>query len=921
VESESIKSLPIDFRLTPNGIVVPQGESISDPWSQKLLSHFAKHECEGLLALAANPVPTQASASVLFWRDFSNKFLAALCHWPEGEHFFPAELDRPTSEQIQTCLNNSPPMAGAEYLNIPVLDQLWTRQLQWLENELKSYASLSAFLQDRAPTWSRVGRVTLHLAENKNDPDYPFAFMSTYSTGLSQNGRLQRQSLSLALQQYAGAKQKNELLKLLQPLQEAARQCPWMAELMETGDIFHPLVLTVAETYQFFRQIPVYEKSGLLVQVPNWWRKRPKPKVNVVVDVKPESNVGLSALLSFNLSMALGEEELSAEELQQCLNSSTGLIQLRGQWVEIDAQKLQQILDHWKKVQRSVDKDGASFIAGMRYLAGANADLSDKTDLPEDCAQWSQVNAGGRLQQALEELRSPSIHSGQQPQALQGQLRHYQIEGLNWLWLCSQLGLGACLADDMGLGKTVQILALLLRHQDAITTSNSAQNKTPSTSKTIASNNTRPSLLIVPTSLLGNWKAEAKKFAPNLRVKILHPSECFKEEWQTFHKQPEALLKNTDLVICTYGLLSRHEGLSDLTWQWLILDEAQAIKNPASHQSKAVKQFQSQARIALTGTPVENRLGDLWSLFDFLNPGLLGSANRFKDFSKKLMQGDHPSYAPLRRLIAPYILRRMKNDPRIAPDLPDKTEVQVYCGLVKTQAVLYQKNVSELTQALQQTEDDPFRRRGLVLKHLMQLKQICNHPSQFTGDGQYAKDASGKFLRLREICEEMASRGEKVLIFTQYREILDALNELVSACFNRPVLQLHGGTPAAQRKTLVETFQREDGPPAFLLSLKAGGTGLNLTAASQVIHFDRWWNPAIENQATDRAFRIGQKRNVLVHKFVTRGTMEDRIDELLRSKQAMVNTLLKEGAESALTEMSNEEILNIVALDIDKTII
>jgi superfamily II DNA or RNA helicase len=910
---------PFTFRLTPNGIVLPQGASAGDPWADKLLQSFARHECEGLLALAVTALPSQANVSALFWREISSQLLTALCHWPEGEALVPEELERPSEEKIQGWLNNAPPMDGAEYLSGAVLEQLWNRQLQWLAGELKAFPSLSAFLQDRAPSWSRVGRVTLHLAENKDDPDYPFAFMATYSTGLSQNGRLKRQTLGLALQEYAGAKQKTELLKLLQPLNEAARHCPWMAELMETGDVFHPLVWTVAETYQFFRQIPVYEKSGLLVQVPNWWRKRVQPRVNVSVDVKPKSNVGLAALLQFNISMALGAEALSSEELQQCLDSGTGLIRLRGQWVEVDAEKLQQVLAHWKNVQRRSGKDGMSFIEGMRHLAGASADLSGEVDLSDECAQWSQIHAGGQLKQALKELRAPHNLAGGQPEGLQGQLRHYQSEGLNWLWLCYQLGLGACLADDMGLGKTLQVLALLLRHKNSQREPAKSKKTTSSTQLQKPSSRVHtPSLLIVPTSLMGNWKAEAQKFSPDLRVIILHPSECPKDEWQEYQKSIHSILEHSDLVICTYGLLSRLKNLAEVTWQWLILDEAQAIKNPTSNQSKAVKQIPSQGRIALTGTPVENRLGDLWSIFDFLNPGLLGSAKKFKDFAKSLQKEDHVNYAPLRQLIAPYILRRMKNDPRIAPDLPEKTEMQVLCSLVKSQAVLYQKNVLELTQALGKTEGDPLKRRGLVLKHLMQLKQICNHPSQYTGDGEYGKDASGKFLRLREICEEVASRGEKVLIFTQFREILEALSELVSECFSRPVLTLHGGTPAAQRKNLVADFQREDGPPAFLLSLKAGGTGLNLTAASQVIHFDRWWNPAIENQATDRAFRIGQKRNVLVHKFVTRGTVEDRINELLNSKQTMVNALLKEGAEPALTEMSNDEILRMVALDIDK---
>ena len=322
--------------------------------------------------------------------------------------------------------------------------------------------------------------------------------------------------------------------------------------------------------------------------------------------------------------------------------------------------------------------------------------------------------------------------------------------------------------------------------------------------------------------------------------------------------------------------------------------------------------------MALTGTPVENRLGDLWSIFDFLNPGLLGSATRFKSFAKALENREHARYAPLRNLVAPYILRRMKTDPDIAPDLPNKTEMQVFCGLAKPQAVLYKQGVAALTKALEKTEDDGIQRRGLVLSYLTRFKQICNHPSQFVGDGLYDPAASAKFDRLGTLCAEIASRGEKALIFTQYREITEPLADFLASVFGRAGLVLHGGTAVKKRKQLVADFQSEAGPPFFVLSIKAGGTGLNLTAASHVIHFDRWWNPAVENQATDRAFRIGQKRNVLVHKFVTRGTIEEKIDALISEKQQMADALLEGGAERSLTEMSDDEILDMVSLDIER---
>ena len=471
----------------------------------------------------------------------------------------------------------------------------------------------------------------------------------------------------------------------------------------------------------------------------------------------------------------------------------------------------------------------------------------------------------------------------------------------------TQLGLGACLADDMGLGKTIQVIGLLLHIRNQ-----------PKPKTTLLP----PSLLIVPASLIGNWKAELTRFAPSLAVQIAHPSEGEEslplDDSAGAEKRLAQVLADCDLVITTYGMLTRNEPLRRRSWNVVVLDEAQAIKNSAARQTRTVKELRGAARLALTGTPVENRLSDLWSIFDFLNPGLLGGPKEFAALTKRLTASGGPGYGPLRTLIRPYLLRRLKTDKTVISDLPEKTELNAYCGLSKQQAALYEGAVRELSQQLKRVEG--MQRRGIVLSYLMRFKQICNHPSQLSGDGGYDPQLSGKFQRLGELCSELAERQQKVLVFTQFRELTRPLAEFLAAVFGRAGLVLHGGTPVGRRRTLVQDFQREEGPPFFVLSLKAGGTGLNLTEASHVVHFDRWWNPAVENQATDRAFRIGQRRSVLVHKFVTRGTLEERIDELIAQKQSLAGELLEGGGETLLTELSDQELLRFVSLDLRKAV-
>lgn len=890
-----------EIQLTPTGNLrwIEAESADRDLLDPAVRDAFVLDWREGLFLLAARRPETAAWPSLRYWQTFSEAYVAALCHVPPEAP--DTVIQAPTPEQLDAWLLGAPPLRGGEYLTAELLVEIWNGLNDWVQQALRADGSLDRFIERRAPKWRQVGRVWLHLAENKSDPEFPFAFMATYTSGLGSGGRLKHLPLGTALQQYAGAKNRAALIRLLTPVQRAAERCPWMKQLVDSGQIYQPTAWSVQRAHRLLISVPQLEACGLSVRVPDWWKARPRARVSVNIDIRDAARIGTDAMLDFDVRVALGDSLLSPRELEDLLAGDDGLVLFKGQWVEVNREKLEQALEHWRAVEKQADSGQISFIEGMRLLAGAPADLSLEPAMEAE-QEWMHLQAGSRLRELLTGLRHPDqLKSVDAGAALRATLRPYQREGVNWLRFLSGLGLGACLADDMGLGKTLQVLALMLATRQGAAAAQA------------------PSLLVVPASLLGNWRSEAERFAPTLKLQFLHPSECAADALERIALAPAAELQGVDLAVTTYSMLHRQAWLRDIGWQSVILDEAQAIKNAGTRQSKAVKHLSAHSRIALTGTPVENRLGDLWSLFDFLNPGLLGSASVFKSFVKQLEQREQVSYAPLRQLVSPYILRRMKTDRSVIADLPEKTETQCFCALTRTQARLYQQTVESMRAALGKA--DGIARRGLVLQTLMRLKQICNHPSQRSGDGDYVAADSGKFLRLAELCEELAERQERVLVFTQFREIIDPLVSHLAGVFQRPGLSLHGGTVVGARKAIVERFQADGGPPFLVLSLKAGGTGLNLTAASQVIHFDRWWNPAVENQATDRAFRIGQKRPVLVHKFVTAGTIEERIDAMIADKSKLADDILKADGEVNLTALADEQLLELVRLDVKRALI
>ncbi len=867
--------------------------------SKALLEAYGESPARGMLHSASVEMDAVLPASFEFARSIARLYLTNLCKAATSEPGVPIPEIPPPVADLERAVLQAPPMTGLEYLTADVLANWWQDLDSLTRGEIAKHpGGAQGYLRERNPHWRFVGRVTLHLAENKRNPDYPFAFLATFANGLTPQGKVKHEPLGRALQQYAGEQNREAMLNLLLPISKAAESSELIRRLVDSGEIYHPLAWSPREAYGFLKAIPLLESSGLIVRVPDWWnaQKPPRPRVSVKVDTKNSAGIGVDAMMDFSVGVSLDGETLSAAEIAQLLEASGGLIPLKGKWVEVDREKLQEALKHWKEVEKDVRREGISFFEGMRLLSGANLAREVVDEGQAAIREWSGLTAGPELDSILKGLRAPETRKETAPPDLKAELRAYQQTGYAWLRFVARLGLGACLADDMGLGKTIQVISLLLDLK------RDRQKKAGA------------SLLVVPASLIANWKSELARFAPGLSFAVAHPSEVNANAREIGLADADRF----DLIITTYGMLARNDWMKTYRWRLAILDEAQAIKNSGTKQTRAVKELNAGSRIALTGTPVENRLSDLWSLFDFLNPGLLGTAKQFGSFVKRLQEAPGPSFEPLRNLVQPYILRRLKTDKRVISDLPDKTEVKAFCALSKHQAALYQKAVDDLAAALEDTDSEGIQRRGIVLAQLMRLKQICNHPAQVAGTNDYAADRSGKFRRLAEIAEEIASRQEKVLVFTQFREIAEPLAGFLATLFGRSGLVLHGGTSVKKRKEFVDQFQREDGPPFFVLSLKAGGTGLNLTAASHVIHFDRWWNPAIENQATDRAFRIGQKKNVLVHKFICRGTVEERIDEMIeRKRQVAVEAIGGEDSgEALLTEMDNDTLIKFVTLDL-----
>jgi len=641
--------------------------------------------------------------------------------------------------------------------------------------------------------------------------------------------------------------------------------------------------LDVTGAFRFLTETrTALEQQGFRVAVPTWWKNheqtaqvRARPVIKGT-RASGSTTFSLDELMRFDWEVAIGGEQFTREELDRLAESTAPLVRVHGKWLPFEPQSIKAALDLWKR-------EAAPARDVIRMAFGA-------VEAPPG-VQLDEARGEGWVGDLLEKLQGRSRYEELPvPAGFRGTLRPYQVRGYSWLCFLREYGLGACLADDMGLGKTVQTLALLGHDREKGVT--------------------RPTLLVCPTSVVGNWRKETERFSPDLSVLVHHGGD------RTRGGEFIEKARQHALVISSYSLVHRDiEVLQDVPWAGIILDEAQNIKNAETRQSQAARSLSADYRVALTGTPVENNVGELWAIMDFLNPGMLGTA---ADFRRRFLlpiqkRADSVAAVELRKLTAPFILRRLKSDNSIIQDLPQKMEMKVYCNLTPEQASLYRGVVADMTGGLDSTTG--IQRKGLILAALTRLKQVCNHPAQFLGDDSPLPGRSGKLARLTEMVEELLSEGDRALIFSQFADMGEKLRRHLTATFGQEALFLHGGVPAHKRDEMVERFQNggDEGPKLFVLSLKAGGTGLNLTAANHVFHFDRWWNPAVENQATDRAYRIGQKRNVQIHKFVCVGTLEEKIDEMIERKMTLADNVVGTG-ESWLTELSTDELKDLFAL-------
>jgi SNF2 family DNA or RNA helicase len=778
---------------------------------------------------------------------------------------------------LYSCLYPGKPWSGSSHLAQYQQWQTWRDRIAQSQTNLPFYLCFRLHAPEKqTDRWFLEFQVA-----SREDPSTRISLLDFWQLTPAQQKKL-RKKLSDQFEQH-----------LLMHLGYAARIYPKLWSGLETDEPIG-IQLTVDEAFDFLKELAwVLEESGYKVIIPSWWTpqgwQRAKIRLRAsgrkpTTNNKNKSYLSLYTLVDYQYELSIDGEPVSEREWQKLVNSKSALVQFRGEWIELDRDKMQQMLEFWQTHKQ--EHPELSLLDFMKLTASA-----DEFEVVHDQTLAAMLHKLNDTSQ-LEEL--PDLKQ------FQGELRGYQKRGVAWLHYLESIGFHGCLADDMGLGKSAQVIARLV-HEREFAAKQGRKRITPP-----------PTLLIAPTSVVGNWEKEIEKFAPHLRSLIHHGSSRI-QDTQQFMEQ----VSHCDVVITSFTIARKdQELLHTVQWQRLVVDEAQNIKNPKAAQTKAILKLPANHRLALTGTPIENRLLDLWSIFNFLNPGYLGKETQFRQSFEVPIQknNDTARSTTLKKLVEPFILRRVKTDPTIIQDLPDKVEQKLFCNLTKEQASLYEALVRDVERQLQEVEG--IQRKGLILSTLLKLKQICNHPRQFLQDGSdFTPERSHKLDRLVEMVNEVIAENESLLIFTQFTEMGEAIEKYIKSTLHYNTYYLHGGTSRPKREQMIAEFQDPDTEPSvFILSLKAGGVGITLTKANHVFHFDRWWNPAVEDQATDRAFRIGQTKNVFVHKFVAIGTLEERIDQMIQDKKKLAGSIVGSD-ESWLTELDNAAFKKLIALN------
>lgn len=802
---------------------------------------------------------TELSASVAYLRYISQKYVSTIINDPNFNLLeAPTEI-RLSDAATESLVRNTPYVLGSQFINTA-----WVQAQIKLLNQAFISACTSAgksprvFLASRSPNLVIPSRVYFHLVENKQRDQYPFAFLATYTVRI--NGSASHAPLKNALSEM---KSKRELSGLIKSINEISEHSSFIKHLLDSGDIFYPIKFSDDEAYCFLKEVSLYEHYGVICRIPAWYNDSSN---SIKVDLNEKKQYqqfffNKSIINSFTPQMIYHGIPISVEEARQMLSRKEGLEQIKGRWVENNHQQLEEMLEEYEALVGG----GTTILDIIRNKSGFVR--SSRSSVKIDFSREDFVEQF--FKDAITSVETVPV-----PEAFSKILRHYQKDAFDWLYALKRLGMGACLADDMGLGKTVEVLAFL---------------------KKLQNEGASHVLIIVPATLVDNWRHEVAKFSPDMDPFVLRG-----------YNEPTGTATFSYLTICTYQTAIKSDYISRVKWDAVILDEAQAIKNFYTAQAKKVKSLSADMRIAMTGTPIENNLVELWSIFDFINPGLLGNRQEFIALYKRL-KARPDGYRDLKTLINPFVLRRVKNDKAIISDLPEKNEVDVTITLTKEQIVLYKKVVDAMNASIHRLHDRR-EEKIIVMTSLMKLKQVCNHPSQYYGDSYYDPQLSGKFVELKRICETISEKNEKVLVFTQFKEIIPALNELLEGVFFQKGFCIDGNTSMKKRDEYVQSFQAGKAP-YMILSLKTAGVGLNLTAAQNVIHFDRWWNPAVENQATDRTYRIGQQNNVTVYKFISANTIEEVISNMLVSKQALADLMINDLDGNILSKLSTEELL------------